>query len=374
MWKETAGYGTFFPVIARIAGRIASCSLVVFQRILGGDVLATALMVLTTHILQADDTVVRELRTGERIIFLGDSITQGGDQPGGYVALVREAIKTRFPITGIEVIGAGISGNKVPDLETRLDRDVLAKKPTTVVIYIGINDVWHSKTKNGTSPDRFEKGLRSLVERIRVSGARVLLCTPSAIGEKAVGTNELDGMLADYSDITRKVAVDLKTGFLDLRKAFMDQVAKLNKNNSDKGVLTTDGVHLNPAGNQFVADRMLEALGAVASPRASGTEGKVLRHVVLFKFKPSSTPENIAAIVSSFKTLPAAIEQIVDFEWGTDISPEGKSNGFTHCFFVTFKTEADRDAYLPHAAHKEFVSVVGPHVENVCVVDYWATP
>lgn len=336
--------------------------------------LATALMVLTTHILQADDTVVRELRTGERIVFLGDSITQGGDQPGGYVALVREAIKTRFPITGIEVIGAGISGNKVPDLETRLDRDVLAKKPTTVVIYIGINDVWHSKTKNGTSPDRFEKGLRSLVERIRVSGARVLLCTPSAIGEKAVGTNELDGMLADYSDITRKVAVDLETGFLDLRKAFMDQVAKLNKNNSDKGVLTTDGVHLNPAGNQFVADRMLEALGAVASPRASGTEGKVLRHVVLFKFKPSSTPENIAAIVSSFKTLPAAIEQIVDFEWGTDISPEGKSNGFTHCFFVTFKTEADRDAYLPHAAHKEFVSVVGPHVENVCVVDYWATP
>ena len=181
-------------------------------------------------------------------------------------------------------------------------------------------------------------------------------------------------MLADYSDITRKVAVDLKTGLLDLRKAFMDQVAKLNKNNSDKGVLTTDGVHLNPAGNQFVADRMLEALGAVASPRASGTKEKVLRHVVLFKFKPSSTPENIAAIVSSFKTLPAAIEQIVDFEWGTDISPEGKSNGFTHCFFVTFKTEADRDAYLPHAAHKEFVSVVGPHVENVCVVDYWATP
>ncbi|MFM8890244.1 MAG: GDSL-type esterase/lipase family protein, partial [Planctomycetia bacterium] len=91
----------------------------------------------------ADDTIVRPLRPHERVGFLGDTITQGGDRPGGYVDLVRTRVKETHPGTAIEVIGAGISGNKVPDLENRLDRDVLAKKPTTVVVYIGINDVWH---------------------------------------------------------------------------------------------------------------------------------------------------------------------------------------------------------------------------------------
>jgi hypothetical protein len=73
-----------------------------------------------------------------------------------------------------------------------------------------------------------------------------------------------------------------------------------------------------------------------------------------------------------FRGLPAKIKEIAGFEWGTDVSPEGKAQGFTHCFLVTFKSEADRDAYLPHSAHKEFVGVVGPHVDKVCVVDFWS--
>ena len=101
---------------------------------------------------------------------------------------------------------------------------------------------------------------------------------------------------------------------------------------------------------------------------------KVLRHVVLFKFKETSTAADVERIVKAFQGLPAKIPAIKDFEWGTDVSPEGKSQGFTHCFFVTFANEADRDAYLPHPAHKEFVSIVGPHVEKVCVVDYWSQP
>ena len=120
---------------------------------------------------QADDTTTRPPAAGERIVFLGDSITQGGDRPGGYVTLVREAVAAALPDKGVEVLGAGISGNKVPDLEKRLDRDVLEKKPTTVVVYIGINDVWHSQRGQGTPKDAFEKGLRSLVERIRAAGA-----------------------------------------------------------------------------------------------------------------------------------------------------------------------------------------------------------
>jgi lysophospholipase L1-like esterase len=320
----------------------------------------------------SSDAAIRPPQAGERIVFLGDSITQGGDRPGGYVDLVRTAVKETLPDAGIEVIGAGISGNKVPDLERRLDRDVLAKKPTTVVIYIGINDVWHSTRNNGTPKDVYEKGLRSLVERIRAAGARVILCTPSVIGEKPAGENPLDGMLDEYAGISRSVAAELKTGMLDLRKAFLDHLASANGAQAEKGVLTSDGVHLNPAGNRFVADRMLEVLGVGTG--ATATPGKTLRHVVFFKFKDGSTPADVERIVAAFRGLPAKIPEIRGFEWGTNVSPEGLAQGFTHCFLVTFATEAARDAYLPHPAHKDFVTLVGPHVDKVCVVDFWAQP
>ena len=112
----------------------------------------------------------------------------------------------------------------------------------------------------------------------------------------------------------------------------------------------------------------------IAAPAAEPAPGRTLRHVVLFKFKESSTPADVARIVEAFRALPKRIPEIKGFEWGTNVSPEGKAEGFTHCFFVTFATEADRDAYLPHPAHKEFVGVVGPHVDKVCVVDYWTQP
>ena len=99
---------------------------------------------------------------------------------------------------------------------------------------------------------------------------------------------------------------------------------------------------------------------------------KTLRHVVLFKFKESSTAEDIKNVETAFAALPSKIPEIVNFEWGTNNSPEGLEKGFTHCFFLTFKSEADRDAYLPHPDHKAFGDVVSPHLEDVLVVDYWA--
>jgi hypothetical protein len=97
-----------------------------------------------------------------------------------------------------------------------------------------------------------------------------------------------------------------------------------------------------------------------------------LRHVVLFKFKDDATKEQVAGIVQAFGELPKKIDGITDFEWGTDISPEGKSEGFTHCFVVTFADEKARDAYLPHQAHKDFVAILLPHLDKVLVVDYFA--
>ena len=109
-----------------------------------------------------------------------------------------------------------------------------------------------------------------------------------------------------------------------------------------------------------------------ADADATKKSGSVLRHVVLFKFKDGTKPEQIKAVEAAFAALPTKIDTIADFEWGTDVSPEGKSQGLTHCFFVTFRDEKGRDAYLPHAAHKEFVSLVGPVIDKAVVVDYWS--
>ena len=113
---------------------------------------------------------------------------------------------------------------------------------------------------------------------------------------------------------------------------------------------------------------------SAAAAEPAGKDGRMLRHVVLFSFKKTSTAADIDRIVTAFRGLPAKIPAIKDCEWGTDVSPEGKAQGFTHCFLVSFGSEADRDAYLPHPAHKEFVGIVGPHLEQVCVVDFWAQP
>lgn len=301
----------------------------------------------------------------QRIVFLGDSITQGGAGPKGYVTLVRQAIEKDHPHAKIEVIGAGISGNRVPDLEKRLEKDVLAKHPTTVVIYIGINDVWHSLNGRGTSPEDFEQGLKRIIGAIQKQDGKVLLCTASVIGEKHDGSNQLDKKLDEYCDISRKVAADTKSPLVDLRKAFLSHLKEHNAMNAEKNILTTDGVHLNDAGNAFVAQQMLGALHAASHPH------KLLRHVVLFKFKADVTPAQVQEVADAFAALPGKIKEIHSFEWGTDVSVEGKADGFTHGFLVTFRDEKGREIYLPHPAHQEFVKLVGPRIEKVLVFDYW---
>jgi len=225
------------------------------------------LVSLTTALTAVSATWAGEksikLAKGDRIVFLGDSITEAGVGAKGYVTLIKNSLAEKQKDLGIQVIGAGISGNKVPDLQQRLDRDVLKKKPTLVVIYIGINDVWHGENdpKNGTSKDRFEDGLKDIVGKIKSVGARVLLCTPSVIGEKQAGQNKLDDQLDAYSEITRKVSRDMKVPLCDLRKEFLEYLKKNNSDNKDAGVLTGDRVHLNDAGNRFVADIILKSLG-----------------------------------------------------------------------------------------------------------------
>ena len=186
--------------------------------------------------------------------------------------------------------------------------------------------------------------------------------------------NQLDKMLEEYAAVSRTVAADTKSQLLDLRKEFLAHLRQHNRDNAKKGILTTDGVHLNADGNEFVARQMLAAVGVGTSKKGVGSTDKVLRHIVLFKFKDDVAPSGVNEVVAAFGSLPSKIDTIIGYEQGTNVSPENKAEGFTHCFLVTFRDAAGRDSYLPHPAHQEFVSIVKPRVDKVLVFDYWAEP
>ncbi len=114
-------------------------------------------------------------------------------------------------------------------------------------------------------------------------------------------------------------------------------------------------------------------LASVSSHGQTTTNQKLLRHVVLFKFKDTSSAEDVKKVEDAFRALAGKLPIIKGFEWGKNNSPENLNQGLTHCFFVTFASEKDRDAYLPHPDHQAFVKVASPHIDKVTVVDYWAS-
>jgi lysophospholipase L1-like esterase len=224
----------------------------------------TTLFLLTVLLLgcSSNESANGQLR---RIIFFGDSITELGVKPNGYVTIVRDSLQT----AGInaEVIGAGISGNKVTDLQARMKTDVLEKRPGIVVIYIGINDVWHyqfaDRGLSGTPKETFRTVLSEIIAGIQQTGSIVVLCTPSVIGEKNDGTNRWDAMLDEYSDVSREVARERSCAMIDLRNGFLQYLRGNNPDNAEKNILTYDGVHLNDEGNRFVAGEMIDALDSL---------------------------------------------------------------------------------------------------------------
>jgi hypothetical protein len=104
---------------------------------------------------------------------------------------------------------------------------------------------------------------------------------------------------------------------------------------------------------------------------ATHQQTKMLRHVVLFKFKDDATPDQVKQVENAFRKLPSEIKEIKGLEWGTNNSPENLNQGLTHCFFLSFNSEEDRNAYLPHPAHKAFGAILKPYLDKVVVVDYW---
>lgn len=196
-----------------------------------------------------------------RIVFFGDSITQAGVSPSGYITKMTQMIAAEGLSNQYELIGAGIGGNKVYDLYLRHEEDVIAKKPNIVVIYIGINDVWHKTTsRTGTDADKFERFYHALIKRLQQSGAKVVICTPTVIGERHDASNENDGDLNYFAAMIRRIANSNQCPLIDLRQAFLDYEQKFNIENKDRGILTTDRVHLNDAGNAFLAETIWKSL------------------------------------------------------------------------------------------------------------------
>jgi lysophospholipase L1-like esterase len=211
-----------------------------------------------TIVLLSAFTVIQKK---QRIVFFGDSITQAGVKPNGYVTIFGDLLKQKGVDNQYEILGAGISGNKVYDLYLRMEEDVLAKNPDIVYIWIGVNDVWHKRTSGtGTDADKFERFYNAIIKKLQDKKIKVILCTPAAIGEKTDFSNELDGDLNKYANIVRSIAQKNNCGLVDLRKAFLDYNMANNKENKESGILTTDKVHLNDAGNKFVAEAMLKGL------------------------------------------------------------------------------------------------------------------
>ncbi|WP_439555924.1 SGNH/GDSL hydrolase family protein [Dyadobacter sp.] len=196
-----------------------------------------------------------------KVIFFGDSITQAGVGATGYITQMGEMLKAKNQGAKYELVGAGIGGNKVYDLYLRLEDDVLSKKPDIVFIYVGINDVWHKASSGtGTDPDKYVKFYEALIRKMKAQNIRVIVCTPTVIGERNDNSNQQDGDLNQYSKLIREIATRNNLQLCDLRKHFTEYLTKNNPENKEKGILTTDRVHLTEAGNKFLAEKMLDAL------------------------------------------------------------------------------------------------------------------
>src|SRR6187551_290334 len=199
-----------------------------------------------------------------RVIFFGDSITQAGAGTGGYILMIDTMCKAEGKGDNYEFIGAGIGGNKVYDLYLRMENDVLAKNPDVVIIYIGVNDVWHKSTSGtGTDADKFEKFYQAIIDKLKSKSIKIILSTPAAIGEKTDFSNPQDGDMNEYSNIIRRIASKNNLPLVDLRKSFLEYDLKNNPANKDRGILTTDRVHLNANGNQLVGDEMWRVIKQV---------------------------------------------------------------------------------------------------------------
>ncbi|MHB1034045.1 MAG: SGNH/GDSL hydrolase family protein [Pirellulales bacterium] len=214
----------------------------------------------------ADSPKEFQLKPGDKIVAIGDSITAGG----GYLRDIDAVLARQYPDLKIpKVINKGISGQKAEDLVKRFDRDVVQLKPAVVTISIGINDVWHrlGKPHDEKVLETYTKNVTTMVDAAQKAGIKVILLTPTLIQEdpSAEGNNRL----ANYVAAEKAIAAEKKCQLVDLHAMFL---AALKKKPEVKGNwLTSDGVHMKPLGDAVMAAGVLRALG-VPDEKIKATE------------------------------------------------------------------------------------------------------
>lgn len=220
---------------------------------------------------QGEKEVPAALKDVHRIVCLGDSITQAGEAPGGYVWLLRRYLTMLYP--NMEVINAGISGHKSTDMLERFQRDVLDKKPDMVTISVGVNDVWHGFYDNHPMGDGprgiplpdYRKNVEEMVSRAKAAGVKVVILSTTVIHEDL--QNRENAKLVGYNTALRDIARSSGALFVDYQKPFQALIkAYQSTTGARDNLLTVDGVHMNPLGNKVMAYTLLSGLGV--SPEA----------------------------------------------------------------------------------------------------------
>ncbi len=215
---------------------------------------------------RAGDLAVKD---GQKIAFMGDSITQAGAAPKGYVRLVISGLEAN----GVKAtaIPAGISGHKSDQMLARLERDVLSKKPDWMTLSCGVNDVWHGA--KGIPLDQYKANISNIVGQCLAAGIKVMILTSTMIGEDQPNAN--NQKLIAYNDFLRELAKEKNCLLADLNADMQAAIAKAGADPKAK-ILTRDGVHMNPAGNEMMAVGVLKAFGLseeqVAQARKSWAE------------------------------------------------------------------------------------------------------
>ena len=217
-------------------------------------------LLMTSFILPTGKMAAAEkgniaVKNGDKIAFMGDSITQAGKRKGGYCQLLLSALKDQ----GIEAapVFAGISGHKSNQMLARLEKDVLQHKPDWMTLSCGVNDVWHGK--RGVDLASYKKNITEIVNRAHKTGIKVMLLTSTMIGEDQ--SNAMNQKLAEYNAFIKALAKEKKCLLADLN-ANMQEGLKAFPADAPKGKqLTSDGVHMNKAGNIMMARGVAKAFG-----------------------------------------------------------------------------------------------------------------
>jgi len=218
------------------------------------SLLTVATVAGASSLVQGADITVK---SGEKIAFMGDSITQAGAKPNGYVRLV---------ISGLEAVGvkttaipAGISGHKSNQMLARLEKDALSKKPDWMTLSCGVNDVWHGA--RGVLLDQYKENITKIVDQCQAADVKVMILTSTMIGEDEPNKN--NQTLIGYNEFLKELAKEKKCLLADLNADMQAAIAASEDKKGGK-LLTGDGVHMNPTGNKMMATGVLKAFGLSA--------------------------------------------------------------------------------------------------------------